>query len=197
MVRPASGRTLQTTTPAQAATVKFMVLAGLLFLAQVPIGGALAHYRAEPGDFYGFDLSAVFPSNLLRTWHLQTMIFWIATAYVAGALFVASGLGGGDPKGQRLLVHTLFWALVLVVAGSLLGPWAGIKNQLGELWFWIGNQGWEYLEIGRFWQILLAAGLLFWFWLVRRAVEPARRASELRTLVAFFLIATFAIPFFY
>ena len=184
-------------TPAQAATLKFMVVAGLLFFVQVLLGGAVAHYRAEPGDFYGFDLSTVFPSNLLRTWHLQTMIFWVATSYVAGALFVASALGGGDPKGQRPLVHVLFWAVVLVVVGSLLGQWAGIKNQLGELWFWIGHQGWEYLEIGRFWQILLAAGLLFWFWLVRRAVAPARRDPELKPFVVFFLIAAFAIPFFY
>ena len=85
----------------------------------------------------------------------------------------------------------------MVVVGSLLGQWAGIKDRLGELWFWLGHQGWEYLEIGRFWQILLAAGLLFWFWLVRRAVEPARRNPELRTFVIFFLIAAFAIPFFY
>ena len=184
-------------TPAQAATLKFMVVAGLLFFVQVLLGGAVAHYRAEPGDFYGFDLSTVFPSNLLRTWHLQTMIFWVATSYVAGALFVASALGGGDPKGQRPLVHVLFWAVVLVVVGSLLGQWAGINNRLGELWFWIGHQGWEYLEIGRFWQILLAAGLLFWFWLVLRAVEPARRNPALRPFVVFFLIAAFAIPFFY
>jgi nitric oxide reductase subunit B len=184
-------------TPAQTATLKFMVVAGLLFLAQVLIGGALAHYRAEPGDFYGIDLSTWLPSNLLRTWHLQTMIFWVATSYVAGALFVASGLGGGDPKAQRPLIHVLFWALVTVVAGSLLGQWAGIRNMLGEFWFWIGNQGWEYLEIGRFWQVLLAAGLLFWFWLVSRAVAPARRNPALRPLVLFFLIAAFAIPFFY
>jgi nitric oxide reductase subunit B len=161
------------------------------------IGGAVAHYRAEPGDFYGFDLSTVLPSNLLRTWHLQTMIFWVATSYVAGALFVASALGGGDPKGQRPLVHVLFWALVAVVVGSLLGQWVGIKNLLGDLWFWIGSQGWEYLEIGRFWQVLLAVGLLFWFWLVLRAVQPARRDPELRPFVTFFLIAAFAIPFFY
>ena len=174
-----------------------MVVASLLFLSQVLIGGGLAHYRAEPGDFFGIDLSTVFPSNLLRVWHLQTMIFWVATSYVGGALFVASALGGGDPKGQRPFVHLLFWAVVLVVVGSLLGQWAGIKNQLGDLWFWLGNQGWEYLEIGRLWQILLAAGLLFWFWLIRRAVEPARANPELRTFVVFFLIAAFAIPFFY
>lgn len=184
-------------TPAQAATLKFMLVAALLFLAQTLIGGAVAHYRAEPGDFYGFDLSAWLPSNLLRGWHLQLAIFWIATSYVAGALFVASTLGGGDPKGQRTLAHVLFGALVVVVVGSLLGQWAGIRNLLGDLWFWIGNQGWEYLEIGRFWQILLAAGLLFWFWLVFRAVRPARANPDLKPFVTFFLIAAFAIPFFY
>ena len=107
------------TTPAQAATLKFMVVAAALFLTQALIGAGVAHYRAEPGDFYGFDLSVIFPSNLLRGWHLQLAIFWIATAYVAGALFVASALGGGDPKGQRSLVHALFWALVVIVVGKI------------------------------------------------------------------------------
>jgi nitric oxide reductase subunit B len=184
-------------TPAQEATLKFMLVAAVLFFAQTLIGGAIAHYRAEPGDFYGIDLSVIFPSNLLRGWHLQLAIFWIAISYVGGALFVASSLGGHDPKGQRPLVHALFWAIVAVVIGSLLGQWAGIKNLLGDLWFWFGNQGWEYLEIGRFWQGLLAAGLFFWFWLVFRAVRFARSNPELKPFVNFFLIATFAIPFFY
>jgi nitric oxide reductase subunit B len=185
-------------TPAQSATLKFMVIAALLFLAQTLIGGGVAHYRAQPETFYGLgDLSVLWPGNLLRTWHLQLAIFWVATAYVGGALFVASSLGGGDPKAQRPLIHVLFWALVVVVIGSLLGQWAGIKNMLGNLWYWFGHQGWEYLEIGRFWQILLAAGLVFWFWLLRRAVQPAQANSELRPFVIFFLIAAFAIPFFY
>lgn len=194
--RPAASQAAQIT-PTQQATLKFMLVAALLFLAQCLIGGAVAHYRAEPGDFYGLDLSALLPSNLLRGWHLQLAIFWVATSYVAGALFVASTLGGGDPKGQRTLVNVLFGALVAVVVGSLLGQWAGINNLLGDLWFWLGNQGWEYLEIGRFWQILLAAGLLFWFWLIWRAVQPARNNPELKPFVNFFLIAAFAIPFFY
>lgn len=185
-------------TPAQNATLKFMLVAAALFLVQTLVGGAVAHYRAEPGDFYGLDLSAILPSNLLRGWHLQLAVFWIATSYVAGALFVAAGLGGGrDPKWQRPLVHGLFWALVVVVVGSLLGQWAGIRNMLGDLWFWFGNQGWEYLEIGRFWQVLLAAGLLYWFWLVFRAVRPALQKPQLKPFVVFFLIAAFSIPFFY
>jgi nitric oxide reductase subunit B len=75
---------------------------------------------------------------------------------------VAAGLGGGDPHGQRPLVDALFWALVAVVVGSLAGQWLGINDLLGALRYWIGNQGWEYLEIGRLWQVLLVAGLLFW-----------------------------------
>jgi nitric oxide reductase subunit B len=182
---------------AQRATLKFMGVAALLFLGQTLIGGGVAHYRAEPGDFYGFDLSALFPSNLLRTWHLQLAIFWIATAMVGGALFVAAMLGGTRPRGQKLAINLLFVALVAVVVGSLLGEWAGLLQWLGDLWFWFGNQGWEFLEIGRFWQVLLAIGLIFWFWLLCRELIPARKDPERRGLITFFLIAAAAIPVFY
>ena len=36
-----------------------MAVAALLFLGQALIGGGVAHYRAEPGDFFGLDLSVV------------------------------------------------------------------------------------------------------------------------------------------
>jgi nitric oxide reductase subunit B len=185
------------TTDAQRATVKFMLVAALLFFAQTLIGGGTAHYRAEPGDFYGIDLSVLFPSNLLRTWHLQLAIFWIATAYVGGALFVAAMLGRHTPPGQRRMIDVLFLAIVVVAVGSLLGEWVGQLQLLGPLWFWFGNQGWEYLEIGRGWQILLALGLIFWFWLVWRNVGSARRDPDRGELVGFFLIAAAAIPVFY
>jgi nitric oxide reductase subunit B len=184
-------------TDAQRATLKFMGVAVLLFLAQTLIGGAVAHYRAEPGDFYGIDLSAFLPSNLLRTWHLQLAIFWVATSYVAGALFVAGMLSRGEPAGQRQGVNLLFVAILVVAVGSLLGEWAGLLQWLGDAWFWFGNQGWEFLEIGRFWQILLAIGLVFWVWLLWRWVAPLRRDPERRGLVTFFLIAAAAIPVFY
>ncbi len=182
---------------AQRATLKFMGVAALLFLGQTLIGGGVAHYRAEPGDFYGIDLSQLLPSNLLRTWHLQLAIFWIATAYIGGALFVAAMLGGTNPRGQRGAINLLFVAIVVVAVGSLLGEWAGLLQWLGALWFWLGNQGWEFLEIGRFWQILLAIGLIFWFWLLWRELSPARRDPARRGLANFFLIAAAAIPVFY
>lgn len=181
----------------QRATLKYMMAAAILLLAQSLFGAGVAHYRADPGTFYGIDLSRFFPSNLLRTWHLQSAIFWIATSYVAGALFVAELLGRTSPRGQRLGIHLLFSALVFVIVGSMLGEWAGLLQWLPRSWFWFGNQGWEYLEIGRFWQILLAIGLLYWFFLVWRAVAPARHDPERRSFANFFLIAAFAIPLFY
>src|SRR5215472_18727926 len=130
----------------------------------------------------------------MRTWHLQLAILWIATAYVGGALFVASMLARSAPPGQRRAINLLFVAIVFVTLGSLLGEWVGQLQWLGSLWFWLGDQGWEYLEIGRAWQVLLALGLIFWFWLVWRNVAPAHRDPDRRELIGFFLIAAAAIP---
>src|SRR5262252_5522778 len=182
---------------AQRAALKFMAIAALLFFGQTLIGGGVAHYRADPGSFYGIDLARLLPSNLLRTWHLQLAILWIATAYVGGALFVSGMLGRSVLSGQRRAINLLFAAILVVVVGSLLGEWAGLLQWLGDAWFWFGNQGWEYLEIGRFWQILLAIGLVFWFGLLWRAVATSWHDPERRSLITFFLIAAAAIPVFY
>ncbi|MGB3810603.1 MAG: nitric-oxide reductase large subunit [Parvibaculum sp.] len=182
---------------AQKATLKYMAVASVLLLGQTFFGAGVAHYRADPGSFYGIDLAAYFPSNLLRTWHLQSAIFWIATSYVAGALFVAELLGRESPPKQALGIHLLFGAIAAVIVGSMLGEWIGILQWLPTTWFWFGNQGWEFLELGRFWQILLAIGLLFWFFLIWRAIAPARRNPAKRGFANFFLIAAFAIPLFY
>jgi nitric oxide reductase subunit B len=185
------------TTQSQKATIKFFVVVALLLLAQVAVGAATAHYRADPGTFYGIDLSGLFPSNIMRTWHLQLAIFWIATAYIAGGLFLAPSLGGKEPRGQVKGVNLLFGALVLVVGGSLLGEILGINQLLGSLWFWLGHQGWEYLDLGRAWQILLAAGLLIWMVLLFRGIAPARRDPERREISSLFLYAAVGIPLFY
>ena len=184
-------------TPSQKATVKYFVIVALLFFAQVLVGGGTAHYRADPGSFFGMDLSRLFPSNILRTWHLQLAILWVATAYVAGGLFFAPSLGGSEPKGQSTGVNILFGALLIVSIGSLFGEWLGINQLLGSLWFWIGHQGWEYLELGRLWQMLLALGLAFWVYLLFRGIATARNHPEHREVASMFLYAAIAIPLFY
>jgi nitric oxide reductase subunit B len=184
--------------PGQNALVKFFVVVALLLLAQALLGSATAHYRADPGSFYGFQLERIFPSNLTRTWHLQLAIFWIATAYVAAALFLGRSLRTDEPRGLAVCTHVLFAAFALVIFGSLLGEWAGLSQLLGRWWFWLGNQGWEYLELGRVWQILLVAGLFAWFALLWSLVRPrslADRAAQ--PIVRMFLVAALAIPVFY
>ena len=182
----------------QRALVKFFVVVALLFLAQTLIGGATAHYRADPGSFYGFQLENIFPSNLLRTWHLQTAIFWIATAYIAAALFLGRSLRADEPRWFAPFVHVLFAAFAVVIGGSLLGEWAGINQLVGRWWFWIGNQGWEYMELGRLWQFLLVIGLLAWFAMLWCLVRPRAVAdAQARPLARIFLLAALAIPVFY
>lgn len=184
-------------TPSQKALGLYFAVVALLFLAQTAMGGVLAHYRVEPGAFYGLDLATLLPYNLARTWHLQLAIFWIATSWVAGGLFLAPIVGGAEPKGQKLGVLVLLGALAVVVFGSLFGEALGINNRLGNLWFWLGHQGSEYLDLGRFWQLLLAVGLVFWLFLMFRALRPAMKSGEKGELPSLFLYAAIAIPLFY
>jgi nitric oxide reductase subunit B len=184
--------------PGQRALLKFCLVVSLLLLMQTLVGGATAHYRAEPGNFYGLHLEKVFPSNLMRTWHLQTAIFWIATAYVAAALFIARSLRSDEPRGLVLWTNLLFAAFAVVIGGSLLGEWVGLSGLLGRWWFLFGDQGWEYLELGRAWQYLLAAGLLAWFAMLMVLARPSKVADvQARPLAKLFLFASLAIPVFY
>jgi len=185
-------------TPGQRALVKFFVIVAAVFLFQTLVGGATAHYRADPASFYGIPLEKFFPSNLMRTWHLQSAIMWIATSYVAAALFLGTTLRPDEPRGLAGWAHFLFIAFVAVIGGSLLGEWAGMSNLLSGWWFWLGNQGWEYLELGRIWQYLLIVGLLVWFAVLYWVARPAKVARPgARPIARMFMLAALAIPVFY
>lgn len=184
-------------TAIERSSIKFFLVAIFILLLQTFAGGAMAHYFADSKGFFGFDLSSLLPSNVLRSWHLQTAILWIATAYIGGGIFVSATLSKREPKGQIALINFLFVALAVLVFGSLLGEYLGVKDLIKKLWFWLGNQGWEYLEIGRAWQILMAVGLILWAILLLRSVKPSKTEPEERELKTLFLLAAFAIPFFY
>ncbi len=185
-------------TPSQRATMKYFFVVAILWVVQVGLGAITAHYGVEGSGFYGIPLDKWLPYSITRTWHLQIGIFWIATSWLATGLYVAPAVSGYEPKGQKLGVNALFGALILVVVGSLAGEWMGIEQKLGNLWFWFGSQGYEYVDLGRFWQLLLFIGLTFWLWLMWRALRPAlSRNTESRSLLTLFLIASIAIPLFY
>jgi len=185
-------------TPSQRATFKYFVVVAALFLAQIGLGIVAAHYGVEGSGFYGIPLDQWLPYSVARTWHTQIGLFWIATSWLATGLFIAPAVSGYEPKYQRLGVNALFGAVLLVVVGSLGGEWLGIKQYLGRYWFWFGSQGYEYVDLGRFWQILLFVGLCFWLLLVWRALRPAlARRDESRSLLILFTISAVAIPLFY
>jgi nitric oxide reductase subunit B len=185
-------------TPSQRATIKYFLVVVILWGVQILMGVLTAHYGVEGHGFYGFPLDHYLPYAVTRTWHLQLAIFWIATSWLATGLYVGPAVSGHEPRFQRLGVNTLFAALVLVVGGSLAGEWLGIQQRLGNMWFWFGSQGYEYVDLGRFWQILLFIGLVLWLVLMVAALKPALiRKSEDRSLLILFLISSIAIPLFY
>ncbi len=182
-------------TGSQRATAWYFLAMALLFLAQTLAGGATQHYRAEIANFFGFDLARVLPFNAVRTWHLQLAIFWVSTSYLAAGIFLAPMIAGREPRGQRALAYALLSALVVVVAGSSIGELAGIDGFATSAWF--ANQGFEYLELGRFWQVLLVVGLFFWVAIVWRALRPRLAREHLGNMPWLFFFAALAIPSFY
>ncbi|MEZ1317901.1 nitric-oxide reductase large subunit [Pseudomonas fluorescens] len=190
---------LITLTPSQKALGKYLLLVGALFGFQVMMGGVTAHYTVEGQDFYGLPLSKWFPYSLTRTWHLQSAMFWIATGFLAAGLFLAPFINGGkDPKYQKLGVDLLFWALVLVVVGSYTGNFLAIAQLMPAEWsFWLGHQGYEYVDLGRLWQIAKFAGIVFWLVLMLRAMVPALRQPGDKNLLALLACSVIAIGLFY
>ncbi len=186
-------------TPSQRATVKYFWIVSALLLVQVIMGVITAHYGVEGQAFYGIPLSDWLPYSVSRTWHIQIAIFWIATSWLATGLYYAPAISGVEPKFQRLGVNFLFIALLIIVVGSLAGQWMGVMQKLGLVNnFWFGHQGYEYVDLGRFWQLFLFVGLIIWLLLMGRAIYPAlKQKSESRNLLILFLISTIAIAAFY
>ena len=184
-------------TPAQRACAWFFLVMGLLFLLQTLVGGASQHYRAEIANFFGIDLARLLPFNIARTWHLQLAIFWVSTSYLAAGIFLAPMIAGREPRGQHLLAYGLLGALAIVVFGSLFGEYAGIEGWFKNAWLWFGNQGFEYLDLGRFWQILLTLGLFFWVTILFRGLRGRLQSEHMGNMPWLFFFSALSIPAFY
>jgi len=186
-------------TPSQRALGKYILVVVALFTLQVLLGGFTAHYTVEGDGFYGLNTTEWLPYSLARTWHIQAAMFWIATGFLAAGLFLAPIINGGkDPKYQKLGVDVLFWALVVLVAGSFAGNYFAIMQMMpANLSFWFGHQGYEYIDIGRFWQMIKYVGVLFWLVLMLRAVVPAFKAPGDKNLLALFAASVICVGLFY
>jgi len=185
--------------PSQLAVIKYFWAVAGLFLLQMIMGVISAHYGVEGNGFYGIPIDRWLPYAVTRTWHTQLGIFWIATAWLAAGLFIGPVVSGKELPGQRLGVNVLFVALVTVVVGSLIGEWLSVKGYFqGSNWFWWGHQGFEYVDLGRIWQIALLTGLGLWLYLVGRNVIPGiKSGGEQKPIMTLFLISAVAIGGFY
>lgn len=186
-------------TPSMKATRKYFYVVIALILVQVGMGAITAHYAVEGQSFFGFPLAKILPFTVSRTIHTQFAVLWIATAWLATGLYIAPAISGHEPKYQKLGVDVLFYALLIIVAGSTAFGWLGTLQHLGNSFsFWIGNQGLEFTSMGRVWQILLFIGLLFWVVLLGRGLMPALKTpSESRGLIAMVFLAALCIGGFY
>ncbi|MBI4872015.1 MAG: cbb3-type cytochrome c oxidase subunit I, partial [Candidatus Riflebacteria bacterium] len=185
-------------TPSQRRLGKYFLVSAVLLLVQSALGGVLAHQYVTGSDFFGLPLGDWLPFQLARGWHLQLAVFWIATAWVGMGLFIAPILSGKEARWQSVGVDVLFWALVVLVAGSSVGLAATVHGKLGSIWYFLGTTGWEYLELGRIWQVVLAIGLSLWLVLMVRGIGVALSAkSEEGSLARLYLVTSIFIPFFY
>ena len=190
-------------TASQRALAKYAFLVVALFIVQILLGAVTAHYTVEGQSFYGIEISQWFPYSLTRTWHLQTALWWIAGGFLALGLFLAPYINGGkDPAFQKLGVDILFGALIVVVVGSYVGNYLSIAQLMPEkLNFWLGHQGYEYVDLGRVWQIGKFVGLLVWLLLVLRAILPAlrdgKKQGQDRNLLWLLTFSVIAIGLFY
>ncbi|MFN7980875.1 MAG: cbb3-type cytochrome c oxidase subunit I [Vicinamibacterales bacterium] len=188
-----------TPTPSQRALLKYFWVVAALILVQMGMGVIAAHYGVEGNGFYGLPIATILPYSVVRTWHVQMGLFWIATSWLGAGLYIAPAVAGYEPKWQRFGVNVLFVALLIVVAGSMVGQWLSIKQMLPDsLWFWFGHSGYEYIDLGRAWQIALLIGLLLWLGLMTRGIVPAlKQGGEQRPILTLLLVATIAIAGFY
>lgn len=186
-------------TPSMRATAKYFWVVCALFLAQVLLGIVTAHYAVEGQGLYGLPFAEYLPYTVTRTWHTQLAVLWIATAWLATGLYVGPLLSGRDPKFQRFGVNFLFISLIIIVVGSFVGQWAAVHRFFSDLTanFWFGHQGYEYVDLGRFWQIYLTVGLFLWVGLVVRAMWPVLKQKGGKSLLYLVLVSALAIGLLY
>ncbi|OJV72721.1 MAG: nitric oxide reductase large subunit [Flavobacterium sp. 40-81] len=186
-------------TPSMYRIKKYFWIVSLLIVLQVVMGVITAHYGVEGNGFFGIPIDKILPYAVTRTWHTQLAIFWIATAWLATGLYIAPAVSGKDPKFQVFGVNFLFYALLLIVLGSMAGQWMGVMQKLNLIDnFWFGHQGYEYVDLGRFWQVFLLVGLFLWLALMIRPLLPVlKKKTEEKNLIIMFLISCTAIASFY
>ncbi len=178
--------------PSQLKLTKYLPVVALFFLLQVILGGYLAHIYTEPAE--NFIISQdILPFNITRAIHINLAIVWVAIGWLVGGMFIAPLVAGKDLR-IPFLVDILWAALLIVGGGGLIGMYLGAQGQMRDYWFWLGNEGREYLNLGRVWDIGLVIGLVLWFGMVFSTI---RKAKENNIMVGTIIWAAFGVATLY
>ena len=164
-------------TPSQRATLKYFWVVSALILVQIVMGdrhGALWRGRRR---FLWFQDRQWLALRRGPTWHVQLGIFWIATAWLAAGLFIGPLVSGNEPKFQRLGVHVLFGALLVMVVGSMTGEWLSVQNRCPTPTLSSGAIRAMNTSISDASGKFFIRRLLIWLFLVVRAIRPALKTK--------------------
>ena len=148
-----------------------------MLLLQIVAGTIMAHSYYDRTSFYGIEIDTIPALQLpARRPHPGADRLDRPVLDRRRRCFSRRRSPAGGRPGQGLLVDVLFWVTLVIVAGALIGNYLGIMGYIDEGWFWFGNQGLSYIQLGRFWQIGFFAGLVIWSVLVFRALWPTGAA---------------------
>jgi nitric oxide reductase subunit B len=155
--------------PTQKATYKFFALAVIVFGVQI-LGGVIAATDfVRPG---GVSLNELIPFSVARSYHTLLQIFWFFMCWVGYTIFFLPRISK-VPPGQKFLINLLFVLCVVTGVGALAGIYMGQTGMLSDsMSYWFGSQGWEFMELGRFFQFTLLAAFGLWIFIIYRAVKP-------------------------
>jgi len=177
----------------QRATYKYFYVAILLFAIQVLAGILTVHDFVGLVNFFGFNISELLPVTVTRSWHVQLSLLWISACWIGASFFMMSLVSPKQPKSQVKFINTIFWLTILLTGGSFAGIFLGPKGIIGKNWYWLGHQGWEYVELGKLWQVLLAVVFVIWAIVLYRGIKPVMKLKQPWALPNWLVYTTFSI----
>lgn len=184
-------------TKSQKATFKFFYVGILLFFIQVSSGLVTINDFIDWIGFLGIPIQENVPVTISRSWHLMLSLYWISTCWIASSLFIMPILSKKDVAGQIPLINTLFVLLFILVGGSLTGMVLGPLGYLGDMWRFLGHQGWEFVDFGRLYQILLMIIFVLWGVIIYRGLKPAFIKTQPWNLPNWIVYSVIGIPFLF
>lgn len=184
-------------TKTQRASFKFFFVAILLFLVQVLSGVWTINEFVNFLGYVGINTSEVLPITITRSWHLVLSLYWISTCWIASSIFILPIMAKKEIKGQLLLVNILFILLFILVVGSLAGMVLGPLGLLGDWWYWFGHQGWEFVDFGKGYQVLLMIIFILWAFIIYKGLKPAFQKGKPWNLPNWILYSVIGIPLFF